>query len=195
MTTALVTGSAERVEGLAAALGVAGAEVVSVTDLDRLHEAVEAFHPGSLDCYIQLPMVLRPTGDTVVSRVRNFLEGGLLARFRLAETVLPALSADARVVLVGGHTPVERTVPDDQAARVAFLDVLAHAIRADKAPAKVRVRVLDHGLDADEIARLALTGEPPRGRSARQRDLAVDAAGMSYQDWRTEVLGLVSVEF
>ncbi len=195
MTAALVTGSTERVEGVAAALGHAGAEVVSVTDLDRLDEAVKAFEPGSLDCYIQLPIALHPMGDSVVSRVRSFLEGGLLARFRLAEAVLPALSAEGRVVLVGGHTPVERAAPDDQAARTAFLNVLAHAIRADMAPATVWVRVLDRALDADEIARVALMGEAPRRRSAELSELVAGSAGMSYQDWRTEVMGLVSVEF
>jgi hypothetical protein len=194
-TTALVTGSPGRTEEVVAALRAGGADAVGVTDLDQLDAAVRARSAGSLDCYIQLPIAVRPAGATVVSRVRGFLESGLLTRFRLTESVLPALSDGARVLLVAGHTPVDQSAPDDQAARMAFLDVLAHAIRADKAPAKVRVRVLDHAQPAAELARLALTAEPAAGPAAELRDLAAREAEMSYQDWRTEMLGLVSVEF
>jgi hypothetical protein len=194
-TTALVTGSAGRTEEVVAALRAAGADAVGVTDLDQVEAAVRGRAAGSLDCYVQLPIVVRPAGATVVSRVRGFLESGLLTRFRLAETVLPALSEGSRVLLVAGHTPVDRSAPDDRAARMAFLDVLAHAISADKAPAKVQVRVVDHARPAAELARLALTGEPMPGRAAELRDLAAREGEMSYQDWRTEVLGLVSVEF
>jgi hypothetical protein len=194
-TTALVTGSTERVERVVAALQAGGVEAVGVTDLERLDEAVRGWAAGSLDCYIQLPVTAQPAGATVIARVRGFLESGLLTRFRLAETVLPAVVDGGLVLLVAGHTPVDRSAPDDQAARMAFLDVLAHAIRADKAPAKVRVRVLDHGRTAAELARLAVTGEPAPRRAAELRDLAAREAEMSYQDWRTEVLGLASVEF
>jgi len=194
--TVLVTGSPERVEQVVTALRAAGAEAVGRTDLDRLDAELAAFAPGSLAGYVQLPVSLQVTGETVVSRVRGFLESGLLSRFRLAEAVLPALSADSRVLLVAGHTPVDRSTPDDQAARVAFLEVLAHAIRADLAPAKVRVRVLDHRQPPADIARLALA-EPPApapGRWPEQRNLAEREAELSYQDWRTEVLGLARIE-
>jgi hypothetical protein len=190
----LVTGSAERVEGVIAALRAAGVEATGVTDLASLADQVKTFPPGSLDYYVQLPVSLRPTGDSLVSRVRDFLDKGLLTRFRLAESVLPVLSADGRVVLVGGHTPVERDAPDDRAARSALLDVLAHAIRADKAPAKVRVRIFGHQLDPAELVRSMLTweaaGDGPEARAAVSGD-----ATISYQDWRTEVMGLASVEF
>jgi len=195
VTTALVTGSPAAAEQVAAALRAAGAEAVCVTDPDRLAEAISAFPPHSLDCYVQLPIALRPTGETVVARVRAFLDGGLITRFRLAEAVLPALSEGGRVVLVAGHTPVDPNVPDDQAARRAFLEVLAHAIRADQAPAKPRVRVVDHEQGAEDIARIALTGERPRTEAKPLRDLSDREAGMTYQDWRTEVMGLVTLEF
>jgi hypothetical protein len=49
--------------------------------------------------------------------------------------------------------------------------------------------------DAAEIARIALSGESlPTGVAPTQRE-APRADEMSYQDWRTEVLGLVSIEF
>jgi hypothetical protein len=194
-TTALVTGSAGPAEDVAAALRVVGVEVVTVTDTETLADEVTSLAPGSLDCYVQLPVVLHPTGDTVVARVRAFLENGLLTRFRLAETVLPALAGDGRVLLVRGHTPVDGSTPDDQAARQAFLDVLAHAIRADKAPATVRVRIVSDERSAADIARLALRGESTSRRTVRSYDLAAREEEKSYQDWRTEVMGLVSVDF
>ena len=196
MTTVMVTGSDQRVEAVAAALRAGGANVLTAPRLDRLVDEVKSLRAGSLDCYIQLPVTLRPAGDAVVSRVRDFLDKGLLTRFRLAETVLPALSPQGSVVLVAGHTPAEVRAPDDEAARLALLRVLAHAIRADKAPAKLRVHVVTAEHDADEVARLALTPDLAGARAANQpRDLAGGDAEMSYQDWRTEVLGLVSVEF
>lgn len=195
-TRVLVTGSASRVDAVAAALRQAGAEVISAPSLDRLADEVEALAPGSLDCYIQLPVTLQPSGDTVVSRVRDFLDSGLMSRFRMAEAVLPALSAEGRVLLVGGNTPVEGGAPDDQRARVAFLHVLAHAIRADKAPAKVRVRVVQAERDAANIAKLALAWETAGvSVAAEMRSLSAREEQMSYQDWRTEVLGLASIEF
>jgi hypothetical protein len=164
--------------------------------VDRVADEVSSLRSGSLGCYIQLPMTLRPTGDAVVSRVRDFLDRGLLTRFRLAEAVLPALSPDGSVVLVAGHTPAEVRAPDDEAARVALLHVLAHALRADKAPAKLRVRVVTGQHGADEIARIALTPYLAPDRAADQPRVTMGSdAEMSYQDWRTEVLGMVSVEF
>jgi hypothetical protein len=194
-TKAVVTGSPERVDEVAVALEAAGVEVMRVSDLDRLAAVVSGLQPGSLDCYVQLPVALEATGDTVVARVRGFLDGGLLTRFRLAETVLPALSAEATVVVVAGHTPVSRDSPDDPDARMAFLKVLAQAMSADKVPAKMRVRILRDVRGPAEIARVALTGEPGDGPAADLRDLAGREETMSYQDWRTEVLGLISVEF
>jgi hypothetical protein len=193
-TRVLVTGSVERIDGVAAALRGADTEVMTVTDLGRLGDEVAALPPGSIDCYIQLPVTLRPSGETTVSRVRDFLDKGLVTRFRLAETVLPGLSDEGRVVLVGGHTPGEGGALDDQAARLALLHVLAHAIRADKAPAKVRVRVVPHEQDPAEIARLVLTWQPAASRPSDLR-AALREENISYQDWRTEVMGLVSIEF
>jgi hypothetical protein len=192
--TVLVTGSDRRVNAVAAALRAAGADVLSAPGLDELDEVVSLL-PGSLDCYIQLPVTLRPSGEAVVSRVRDFLDKGLLTRFRLAEAVLPALSSNGSVVLVAGHTPSEASAPDDEAARIAFLHVLAHALRADKAPAKLRVRVVAGQSNANEIAQVALISEPAPHARAAPRDPVANEHEMSYQDWRTEVLGLVSIEF
>ncbi|HMA47362.1 MAG TPA: hypothetical protein VKP11_09205 [Frankiaceae bacterium] len=169
-----------------------GAEVVAVTDLDALPDAVSSLRPGSVDAYVQLPVYIKPEGDTVVSRVHSFLEHGLIARFTAAETVVPLLSDQARVVLVGGNTPRDPSSPDDQPARLSLLQVLAHALRADKAPHPVRVHVVDHERSAEQVASIALTGGPAQGEALRE--LAQREPDMSYEDWRTEVLGLVTVE-
>jgi hypothetical protein len=187
--TVLVTGSDTRVDPVATALRAAGAEVLAATDLDQLKNVVTPLPPGSVVCYVQLPVALRPAGDTVVSRVRCFLEEGLLTRFRLAEAVLPALSGDGRVVLVAGNAPAQAGTPDDAAARFGLLHVLANAVRADKASAQLGIQVVEGTRDPEDVARLALTGEPD------ERDRAGRDSQLSYQDWRTEVLGMASFEF
>jgi hypothetical protein len=151
-STVVVTGAAEHVAAVSAALREAGAEVIAVDDLASLDAAIAGIAPGSLHCYVQLPVHVAARGRAVVERVRNFLEDGLLARFTAAATMLPALSEGGRVVLVGGNTPVEASAPDDQSARLALLDVLAHAIQADGATTRIRIRRLPNTESAQHIA-------------------------------------------
>lgn len=189
----LVSGGDQRVREVAAALRDAGAEVVVVDDLAALPGVVSGLPAGSLHGYVQLPVSVPLEGDSVVQRVRGFLEGGLLARFDAVQDVLPALAADARVLLVAGNTTAGgRDLPDDRAARAALLDVLSHAIRADRADAPVRVHVLDQR-PAQELAETVLRAAavPPSPEVADLRRREVE---MSYDDWRTEVLGLATVE-
>jgi hypothetical protein len=61
-----------------------------VDDLGALGAAVAGLAPGSLDCYVQLPVQLAPRGNAVIDLVRNFLEDGLLAWFTAASTIFPA---------------------------------------------------------------------------------------------------------
>ena len=192
-STVAVTGAAEQVAAVSAALRNAGAEVIAVDDLGALGAAVAGLAPGSLDCYVQLPVHVAPRGNAVIERVRNFLEDGLLARFTAASTILPALSDDGRVILVGGNTPGEASSPDDQSARLALLDVLAHAIQADKSATRIRVRVLPHDESAEHIAAVALGGEPTREQALAS--LRAREPEMSFADWRIEVMGLVNGEF
>jgi hypothetical protein len=53
-----------------------------------------------------MPMHVAARGETVVERVRHFLDNGLPARFAAAPAILPAMSDEARVVLVGGNTSI-----------------------------------------------------------------------------------------
>ena len=192
-STVAVTGATEQVAAVSAALRKAGAEVIAVDDLGSLGAAVAGLAPGSLDCYVQLPVHVEPRGDDVIDRVRNFLEDGLLARFTAASTILPALSDDGRVILVGGNTPGEASAPDDQSARLALLDVLAHAIQADKSTTRIRIRRLPNTESAEQIATVALGGEPTREEALA--DLQSRGPKMSFEDLRIEVMGLVNGQF
>ena len=192
-STVAVTGAAEQVAAVSAALRNAGAEVIAVDDLGALGAAVAGLTHGSLDCYVQLPVHVAPRGNAVIDRVRNFLEDGLLARFTAASTILPALSDDGRVVLVGGNTPGEASAPDDQSARLALLDVLAHAIQADKSTTRIRIRRLPNTETAEQIATVALGGEPTREEALA--DLRAREPKMSFDDLHTEVMGLVNGQF
>ena len=193
VSTVVVTGAAERVASVSEALREAGAEVIAVDDLARLDSTLAGIAPGSLDGYVQLPVHAAARGSSVVERVRNFLEDGLLARFVVASTILPALSDKARVVLVGGNTLVEASAPDDQSARVALLGVLAHAIKADKSTTGVEVKVLSHEELDEDVAAVTLGAEPTREQNLA--DLLEREPKMSFDDWRIEVMGLVNGEF
>ncbi|CAN5465810.1 hypothetical protein BH11ACT8_BH11ACT8_18630 [soil metagenome] len=113
----LITGSTDRVELLSKAFEQAGAEPVTLAD----------FGPdcAAVDCYVQLGFTVPARGDTVVRRVRSFLSDGLLERFAIVERVLPLLADSATVLLVTGNRSSEAAAPDDRAARLLILRVLA----------------------------------------------------------------------
>lgn len=193
VSTVLVTGAAESVVEVSEALRRAGSEVISVDDLGKLDAALLGLSPGSLDGYVQLPVHVAARGESVVDRVRHFLEDGLLARFAAASAILPAMSDGAIVVLVGGNTFVEASAPDDHSARLGLLKVLADAIQADKSATQVQVRVLPHGEQAEQIGAVALGAEPTREQALA--DLMAQEPKMSFEDWRIEVMGLVNGQF
>src|SRR5664280_3825041 len=168
-STVMVTGAAEPVAAVSEALRDAGAEAIAVDDLGKLEAALAGVPPGSLDGYFQWPVPVTARGSIVVERVRHFLEDGLLARFAASSTLLPAMSEEGRVVLVGGNTLVEASAPDDQSARLALLGVLADAIHADKSATRIEVRVLPHDQLAEHIAAVALGAEPSREQTLAER--------------------------
>ncbi|MDT7741633.1 MAG: hypothetical protein QOE59_711 [Actinomycetota bacterium] len=188
MTTVLVTGGGERLDEVAAAVKAAGAEVVAVDDLGRLGERVA---DTVFDGYVQLPVAMTPAEGSVVAKVEQFLTQGMLSRFRAAATVLPNLAQNANVMLVGGQTQVDADAPDDADARAAMLRVLAHALRAERAPERLTVRVADRTWTAEQIAG-RVTGTAPKGPESTTDDAAI---GQAYADWRAEVVGLMRVEF
>ena len=184
---ALVTGAPDRAAPVRDALEGNGVRCIVAGSLAALTQTVLN---EPVDIYVQLPIVIQPRGDELVARIRNFLTDGLLARFDMASTVLPSLAPGARVVLVGGHTNIMPTAPDDPSARLALINVLAHAIKAQRAPEPVEVHVLDHMESASEVTAAALGGSRATQASP---GLSPEDSGMSYEDWRVEVMGMVGV--
>jgi hypothetical protein len=188
-STGLLSGSADRAQRLSALLKDAGADPVIITD-----PAALPGEPGSegLDFYIQLPVTIHPDGDTAVARVGSFLSAGLLARFSAVDRVLPVLATGATVVLVSGNAPDEMALPDDHQSRLALLYLLAHATRAELATRHVEVKVVSSQRSDREIVHYALGGEDDTHAHRDPQERASAAA--AYQDWRTEVMGLVGID-
>lgn len=190
--TVLLSGSDARVGEVADALRAAGAEVLTAGDPGQLREVLAGVPEDGLAGYVQLPVTVQLEGASVVPRVRAFLQGGLLSRFDAVEAVLPHLADDARVLLVAGNTTqAGKDLPDDRAARQSLLEVLAHAVRADTSSRAVRVQVVDRR-SPTELAEMALKAVAPV--SPAVADLRDREGELSYDDWRTEVLGMATVE-
>lgn len=187
----LVGGSAHRAGPVRAALAALECTVVTA-EHGALLDACETLGPASVDAYVQLPVDIEPAGSTVVARIHDFLEQGLLARFEDVTTVFSALRPGASVVLVSGNQPADSAGPDDYHARLALLRVLGHAVLADAANRKLRVVVVDQGRSIDDIARVVVEG--PRDLQRMIADLAESNPQMNYNDWRLEVLQLASIE-
>ncbi|MGH3982883.1 MAG: hypothetical protein ACRDST_09450 [Pseudonocardiaceae bacterium] len=187
-STGLLSGSADRAQRLCALLKDAGADPVVITDLAELPGGSS---PEGLDFYIQLPITIHPEGDTAVARLGSFLSAGLLARFRAVERVLPVLKRGATVVLVSGNT-TDEVLPDDQRSRLALLHLLAHATRAELATRQVEVKVVSSQRSDQEIVRYALGGGDDEETRLDPQERA--GAATAYQDWRTEVMGLVGLD-
>jgi hypothetical protein len=185
----LLSGSADRAERISQLLRDAGADPMVVTD-----PAALPAEPGGdgLDFYVQLPVTIHPDGDTAVARVGSFLSAGLLARFSAVDRVLPVLAPGATVVLVSGNTPDEASLPDDQHSRLALLHLLAHAARAELATKHVEVKVISSQRSDQEIVHYALGGGEDSPPHPDLQDRA--RAATAYQDWRTEVMGLVGID-
>jgi hypothetical protein len=188
MTTVLVTGGGDRLDEVSSALKAAGADLTVVDSPDRLGEAVEG---KTFDAYVQLPVAMTPGEGSVVAKVEQFLTQGMLSRFRAAATVLPALASNAIVMLVGGQTNVDVDAPDDADARAAMLRVLAHALRAERAPERLTVKVADRAWTGEQIA-AKVTGDQGETRTPNDDEAGI---GRAYAEWRTEVVGLMRVEF
>ncbi len=181
----LITGSTDRVEALSKAFEQTGAETVTLADLGP--------DCAAIDCYVQLGFTVPARGDTVVRRVRSFLSDGLIERFAIVERVLPLLADPATALLVTGNQSSEAAAPDDRAARLMILHVLAHAIRADRAPQRIRVRVISDERSDAELVEFATTGaKDPLTTPPGTAEESVGA--LDYQDWRAEVMGLFQVE-
>ena len=100
------------------------------------------------------------------------------------------------MVLVGGQTNINVDAPDDHEARTALMRVLAHALRAERAPERLKVSMADHTWSAEQIAAQVTRTDPGAARAPSvDEDGGREAIGQAYADWRAEVLGLVRLEF
>lgn len=186
-STALVSGSPERVHPVGNALEEAGFEIIGADEPARVPELCAGLGPEALDCYIQLPFNVATTPMKLVERTQAFLTGGLLTRFAAATAVLPALRWGATVILVGGHQPPD-DLPDDPRARRDLLTVLARAVAGDTASRGVRAAVLGSDHSAADIAAVAQSRGHLRWQDpARYAALAETG---SYDDWRRDALSL-----
>lgn len=188
--TALVTGGPARVRQVVPALRAAGFDVVEATDASEARAVLARPDVGPLDAYVQLPVDVETAAPMVTAQMAALLEQGIVGRFHTAEVVLGHLAPGAHVVLVPGNLPPHVAVPDDHRARRSLLEVLAHALRADRAPQPLSVRVASEQHSPEAIAELAGGADVPHP----QPDYASMWPELSYDEWRLAVLGLDTME-
>lgn len=189
--TALVTGSALRVDDVAGALEEAGFSVVRVPEPGDVAEACAGIAAGSLACYVQLPKETKVDAPSLIGRVRQFLAEGLLARFEAAAVVSPCLAKDTCVVLVAGNLPGAST-PDDRHARIDLLRVLARAVLAECEGSDVRAVVVGNDRSPADIADVVLRRGDQAGKKAAE--VAALPGELNYADWQREYLSLTTEE-
>ena len=186
--SALVTGSPGRVGDVAIALKQAGFAVTEAACGESLDEVAGGLGSGSVHTYVQLPWDVKTAALGAIDEVHQFLTGGLLARFRMANEMLPLLRPGASVVLVAGHRPAGDSSLDDRHARKSLLRLLARTIETDTADTGVRTVVVGDHCSPAEIAELALHCGPDHNR--RLSEYAAHGEGLSYDDWQREILAL-----
>lgn len=188
--TALVTGGPARVAQVGEALRAAGFDVLEAAGASDLRRVLDDAGAPVLDAYVQLPVDVQVDAPTVTAQMASLLEQGIVGRFRAAEIALGRLGPDARVVLVPGNLPKDLTAPDDHEARLALLGVLAHALRADRAPERLSVTVASARHSTQALVQLA-TGESVPHPAP---DYAAMWPEMTYDEWRLAVLSLETLE-
>ena len=179
----LVSGIPAMVADVAAVLQEYDAETVNVGDIADVPRVCAEAGAGAFDGYVQLPAEFEVRGDTAVARVHHFFGEGVLARFTAVGAALGALRSGARLLFVMGVLPPEVATDDDVTARASLVRVLGRAARADAA-GPLRLAVLDSASTAKEIALAAL------GRAA-DRPAVDELSEESFNEWRTELLGMV----
>lgn len=187
--TVLITGTGERADRLADIMRAAGHQVTVVEPTSVVGQLSDDL-PATIDAYLQLPGAVTLHGDNLVGRVRSFLADGLLTRFDLVERVLPLVAPNGTVALVAGNIAEGSPVPDDRRSRLALLEVLARATRAELAERNVRVRVVVGHHDDEELVSFLLGDGEQSG--LRMMEEVGPPFGKEYQDWRTEMMGLMS---
>ena len=192
MSTALVTGSPERVPDITIALKSAGFDILSAGAISP--EDVPDVEAGSVDCYVQLPVDLPSPGGGSLRRTRAVIAHEMVSRFDAAVQFLPLLAPSATVLLVtegtdGVDDSTGRSEPDQKALR-ALVGVLAEAILRDCGRSGVRTAVIAEERATYEIA--ALASHRPQEPLPWWLYASVDP-DLDFADWRNSILCLASV--
>jgi hypothetical protein len=175
LSTALVTGTIDRIHDVAMALKREGFDALAWEG--PTPGATDGLPPRSVDCYVQLApgRMSRSASDGEAVGA-----GTLMHRVDTVASLSPLLAPDAAVVLVSDERGW------DPAGRRA-LHALVRAAVAERVGCGVRVAVVDSG-EAWDIA-AAVRRERGQARAASLADLA---PGLGYTEWRDEVLNLTS---
>jgi hypothetical protein len=184
--TAVVTGSAARVDDVARAIEDRGVRVLRI---DRDGDAVATgadLLPGSVEYYVQLPDDVVSPRTTRAGALGALLGAGIMGRFREVDTLLPKLAPDCAVVLVTGETVEDLSSLEYPHAPTCVLEMLADAMVTDLAPSRIRATVVSHEQSAQRIAAIALATGPKR--AAVGAGYAAQAPDMSYDDWKLACL-------
>lgn len=170
MTKVLISGGAAH-EALRWADGLGGGGLESSIVGERsLVPVVEAIPARTVGGYVQLPPVTVPAGD-------------LAERLRALALIAPLLADDATVVIVAGD-PADRVC--DPLVTAAFRTVIDAAAGKSAAPARVSVHV---GPWSEGALAAGWPGGAPSGSSG---PLADYGPGLTYTEWRNDLLSLTS---
>lgn len=184
--TAVVTGSAARVDDVTQAFERRGVTVLGIDRGADVAPAASVLEAGSVAYYVQLPGDVPSPSTSRTNALAALFGQGLIPRFGEVEQLLPKLAAVCAVVLVTGEIVDDLSSLDYPHAPTCLLEMLAETIEADLVPSVARVTVVSHRHSADQIADIALASGPERAASmAGYASLAPD---MSYDDWRLACL-------
>lgn len=186
-TNVLLSGAPERIAQVSKMLRDQDCTVVEVDDLANVPAACAAAGAHAFDAYLQMPAYFAIEGKTALERLHHFYVEGVLARFPAMNAAVPSLKPGGRITVVPWPLPAEVATDDDIEARRALYRVLAHGAQADGGD-DIVLRVLGSSTSAEDIVLAALGRETARAASAES------LSGVSYADWRVELMGLVSIE-
>jgi hypothetical protein len=173
LSTALVTGTLERIHAVTMALKREGFDALAWEG--PTPGAADGLPSRSVDCYVQL------AGGCAPWRSAQGAGGATLShRVDTVARLSPLLALDAAVVLVADESGWD-------AAHLRTLHVLAGAAVAEHVGSNARVVVVDDG-EAGEIA-AAARRELDQARAVSLADLS---PGLGYAHWRDDVLSLTS---
>lgn len=184
LATAVVTGSPEALLGVSVSLKGEGFDILAA---EWEAEAIGAGIPArTLGCYVQYPPLARPATGRPLEFAATVLASEMVSRFDALTKVGPLLAPGAAVVIVVGDHLAGASLGAPLDLR-DFVEVFAEAVERDYPD--VHVIVVDESLGAEQVAALARrTATPP----AHWSSYVGLEPGMSYTDWRDEVIAVTS---